>query len=377
MVPAEPRRQDTCGGSACCRRVACYAAGVLATILAVSPRLGPARLREQLERLRAARADMRAARIHSELLVGRSADAAAVAAETASTVAASRAEVSAVRDELAALRAELAEFAGTASANHERTLLALRMVRDHDAASRAALWALRGSAEYEAAFEEAEPLVTILVTTYLNWPLLRDRCLPSVLAQTYEHFEVIVVGDAAPDEARRVVESFGDKRLRFVNLPYRGPYPEDREEAWHISGTTPWNTGLALANGRWIGSNSDDDALRPRYVESLLAHARETRSEVPYGYIELLRPEGPGDRLGEFPPRHGQWGTQAALLHAGLRFLPLEWSDWVFRIPNDVSLLERMLRIGVRFSMLDESVVDYYPSRVWSEQERLHQRGLW
>ncbi len=172
-----------------------------------------------------------------------------------------------------------------------------------------------------------------------------------MLAQTYEHFEVIVVGDAAPDEARQVVESFGDKRLRFVNLPYRGPYPEDREDAWHISGTTPWNTGLALANGRWIGSNSDDDALRPQYVESLLAHARETAQR---GSVRVHR--APATRRarrsarGVPAPSRAVGRCRAALLHAGLRFLPLEWSDWVFRIPNDVSLLERMLRIGVRFS---------------------------
>jgi hypothetical protein len=61
---------------------------------------------------------------------------------------------------------------------------------------------------------------------------------------------------------------------------------------------------------------------------------------------------------------------QASLLHGGLRFLPLQPSDWVFGIPNDVSLLERMLRIGVRFSFLDEATVDYYPSRLWSEREQ-------
>jgi len=350
----------------------------MATILAVPSPLGSTRARELWERLRVARADVRAARIHSEALVGMASESAAVAAETARAVAAFQAELSFVRSELSAVRSELAQVADTAAANHERALLALRMVRDNDAGARAALWALRSKPQYEAAFEEDEPLVTILITTYLNWPLLRDRSLPSVLAQTYERFEAIVVGDAAPDEARRVVESFGDKRLRFVNLPYRGPYPDNPADAWRISGTTPFNTGFALAKGQWIGSNSDDDALRPRCVESLLAHARETRSEVPYGYIDQRIPDAAGDRLGTFPPSYGHWGTQSSLLHAGLGFLPLQPSDWVFGVPNDISLLERMLRIGVRFSMLEEFVVDYYPSQLWSEREnRLLRRETW
>lgn len=302
---------------------------------------------------------------------GVAAETARVAADAASIAAQTAQALTACREEIGALRAELAQAAEAIAVNHERTLLALRMVRDDDAAARAKLWALRSTPEYEAAFDETEPLVTILVTTYMNWPLMRDRCLPSVLAQTYERWEAIVVGDAAPDDARRVVESFGDDRLRFVNLPYRGPYPPNPRDAWLISGTTPWNTGCALAKGRWIGSNSDDDALRPDYVESLLTHARERRCEVPYGYIDQREPDGPGEQLGVFPPVHGQWGTQASLLHAGLRFLPLQPSDWVFGVPNDSSLLERMLRIGVRFSLLEQPVVDYYPSQLWATRDQM------
>ena len=94
-------------------------------------------------------------------------------------------------------------------------------------AARERLWDLRDSDEYARAFDDDEPLVTIIITTYNNWALLRERALPSVLAQTYEHFECIIVGDAAPPEAAAVVASFADARLRFVNLPYRGPYPRN------------------------------------------------------------------------------------------------------------------------------------------------------
>jgi hypothetical protein len=80
----------------------------------------------------------------------------------------------------------------------------------------------------------------------------------------------------------------------------------------------------------------------------------------------MIHPDHTVERLGDFPPRFTQWGMQGSLFHAGLRFLPLLLSDWVFEIPNDVSLMERMLRIGVRFSMVGDTVVDYYPSTLWS-----------
>jgi hypothetical protein len=287
-------------------------------------------------------------------------------------VASTQAETMAARlqDELAALRTGIAETHARLTVDHERTLLALRMVRDDDAASRAALWALRATPGYAAAFDEDEPLVSLLISTYRNWPLLRDRAIPSVLAQSYERWELIVVGDAAPDETRRAVEAFGDPRVRFINLPYRGPYPADPRDAWQISGTTPWNTALASARGRWIATNGDDDALRPDHLESLLARARSDRAEVPYGRIELRSPDGPPDVVGAFPPFSGAWNLQASLLHAGLRFLPMQPSDWVFDVPNDVSLLERMLRIGVRFSMVEQTVVDCYPSPAWTDREQ-------
>jgi Glycosyl transferase family 2 len=317
------------------------------------------RPRELRARLSAARADLRATRARAE-------EIAETLARLAASVEERFAAVGDAVDELgrseAALRQELA-------AAHDRTMHALRIVRDGDAAARAALWELRDGSEYQRAFEEDEPLVTVLISTYRNWELLRDRALPSVLAQTYERWEAIVVGDDAPDDARKVVASFGDDRLRFVNLPYRGPYPADPREAWQVSGTTPWNTGLALASGRWIASNGDDDALRPGCIESLLAHAREQRSEVSYGRIQEHEPGSSGRQLGVFPPAHAQWNLQSSLLHAGLRFMSMQPTDWIFDIPNDWSLAERMLRIGVRFSMLDKVVVDYYPSSLWSGQE--------
>jgi Glycosyl transferase family 2 len=276
--------------------------------------------------------------------------------------------IATLREQVDGLERTLEALATRTLAEHERAMQAMRMVRDDDARAREKLWKLRGSSAYGSAFDDAEPLVTIIITTYNNWRLLRERALPSVLAQTYERFECLVVGDAAPPEAAQAVRSFGDERLRFVNLPYRGPYPPEPRDAWLISGTAPYNTAVALAAGSWLGSVSDDDALTATCVESLLALARSKRAEVAYGQLNRRDPDRPTTVLGAFPPEFGQWGTQCSLIHAGLSFLPLQPSDWLFDIPNDWSLAERMLRIGVRFAMLEQPVVDYYPSLLWTDR---------
>lgn len=309
------------------------------------------RWRQQWQRVRAARADLRASRARAEQLVGISAELSG--------------ELLACREELAEVSRRVDELSSRTAAEHQRTMEALRVVRDQDAATWERLWELRRSDDYSTAFEDPRPLVTILVTTYDRTRLLRELALPSVLAQTYERFECIVVGDAAPPEAAEAVASLRDERLRFVNLPYRGPYPADPADAWLIGGTAPFNTGLALAAGRWIGGVNDDDVLSPTYIERLLEVARAERAEVAYGQFRYMTPGADPAVLGRFPPESGQWSVPFSLIHSGLRFLPLQPTDWLWGAPHDTLLLERMLRIGVRFAMLEEPVGDYYPSQLW------------
>ena len=289
--------------------------------------------------------------------------------------------VAAQQQELGALKGLLADLAQGAA--HDRRLLqrisddlvahrtsdlqrlldGLRVVRDRDEPTRARLLAARAHPDYNLAYTGAEPLVSVIIATYRGADTLRDRTLPSVLSQTYANLEVIVVGDGDPPGVRAVVEGFGDARLHYATRPYRGPYPSNPDDAWMVSGTPPLVDALRLAHGRWTAPLGDDDAFHPRHVEQLLALARAQRAEVAYGLLMQQVPGGaPPVPIGRFPPEHAHFGLQATLMHGHLRFLEPSSSDFLFRMPNDWTLAERMLRIGVRFSMLNAPTADYYPS---------------
>jgi putative methyltransferase (TIGR04325 family) len=247
---------------------------------------------------------------------------------------------------------------------------ALLALSDREPWRRARLWELRAGPDYEPAFTDDEPLVSVVIPTYDNHRLLGERSIPSVLAQTYQNFEVVVVGDAAPPEARAVVEGFGDPRISFHNRPYRGPYPEDPHARWLVAGVPPYNEAARRARGRWIAPLDDDDAFRPDHLQRLLDAARENRWELAYGQVEIHRPDGSSDRVGRFPPAHGQAALQMAIYHAGLvPIFELELIDAVFDIPCDWGLFRRMLRAGVGMGMIDEVVVDGYPSALWMRRE--------
>jgi hypothetical protein len=252
-----------------------------------------------------------------------------------------------------------------------RQMQVLRAIYDEEPGNRRRLWALRESPEYERPFEEKNPLVTVHVTTYSNAEGLATRSIPSILAQSYENLDVIVVGDAATPDVEEAARSFDDPRLRFVNLTVRGPYPSDPIDMWHVAGTAPANEGLRLARGQWIAMNCDDDAFTPNHVELLLAEARRRRFELVYGKIRRIDPDGQTILIGEFPPEApGQFGVQAALMHRGLRMFPYELLDAVFGDPGDWAWVRRMVRLGVRMGMIDDVVVDYFPSQLWGTPAR-------
>jgi hypothetical protein len=238
-----------------------------------------------------------------------------------------------------------------------------RHIYDEEPANRRRLHALRESEDYELAFTEDEPLVSFIVPTYNSYETLRDLCLPSILAQDYGNFEVIVVGDASPPETAAVIADIDDPRVRFYNRTLRGPYPEDLSKRWYVIGTPPYDDALALAKGRWIAGLGDDDEIRPDHTRKLLAAAQAGRLEHCYGHQLVHFPDGGTLQVGAFPPELGTWGLQAAIFHAGLRFFELELTDVIYEEPNDWSLCRRMVRAGVRFGMIDDVVCDKHEMR--------------
>ena len=245
---------------------------------------------------------------------------------------------------------------------HVRPLL--RTLVAEEPANRRRLYAARASAGYEQAWSDPEPLVTVTVATHDRPELLTTRALPSILAQTYGHLEVVVVGDAADAAVGDAVAAVGDPRVRWANLSQRfEPHP-DPQRHWLVGSGMARNEATRLARGAWLLHFDDDDALRPDAVAALLAHARATHAEVAYGGFVAHRPEGATRTHLAFPPTFGEFGWQGALHHAALPF-ERELVAAELGVPGDFWLMDRMLRAGVRFAMVKRPVWDYYPSQLW------------
>jgi glycosyltransferase involved in cell wall biosynthesis len=268
---------------------------------------------------------------------------------------------------LAALEAELARL---------RDLV----VRAYEDTQRATAELLR--ARRRPSYREAygpEPLVTARIGAYGGGDLLFDRALRSVQAQSYPNWEAIVVCDGWDPETARRIEALGDPRIRCLQRPRNGPYPEETPARWQVAGTHPFNQAVALARGAWIAPIDQDDAWEADHLKILLEAARRSGAEVAYGVSRVVLDDGTETYFGSWPPTLGDFGFQAAIYHAGLApFLLYDANSHLAGEPADWNLARRMLEAGVTFEFVPEAVSAYFVNQDeasfggWKAREQEH-----
>jgi hypothetical protein len=246
----------------------------------------------------------------------------------------------------------------------QRKQLALsRAAYDDIGGLRQKLIALRNSDAYAATFENRRPLVSVPIATFNAADRLIDRAIASVRAQTYDRWEIVVVGDGCTDETADRMEQLGDPRIRFLNLPFRTVYPDKPNDRWLVSGASPWNRAVELCTGEWIAPLDDDDELLPNHMQTLLDLALESRAEYVYGKLEVAEPRDQA-YFYSFPPELGNIGMQQALYLRGLSFFECDIHSWAMEEPIDWNVIRRMRDAGVHMRATEEPVARYYASTV-------------
>jgi Glycosyl transferase family 2 len=241
------------------------------------------------------------------------------------------------------------------------------------------LAALRASPGYPDAFD-GEPLVSVRIPTLGRPELLFDRALDSVRAQTYERWEALVVGDGCDEATTRDIEerlsALGDSRIKFWNLPVRGPYPGGSHDRWHVAGVPPGNAAIDEARGGWIAPLDDDDAFDEDHIEVLLRAAQCERAELVYGRMRVVLEDSDArTEFGTWPPAFTEFGLQACLYHGGLKDFQQDANAWLADEPADWNLARRMWEAGVRFSFLDRIVGTYYVPETHMHRAAWEQRA--
>ena len=223
-----------------------------------------------------------------------------------------------------------------------------------------AFQARRLTPEYQAAFELERPLVSVCIATYNRAELLTGRCLPSLLAQTYDNLEILVVGDGCTDHTEAAVAALRDPRIRFLNRPARGVYPEDPHLRWMVAGTDPINQALDLARGQFITHLDDDDAHLPQRIQALLDLIRAQRADLVWHPFDYEKQPGRWARMEAPEFRKNQVTTSSVFYHADLKAIPWDPQAYRYLEPGDWNRFRKFRYLGVQACRHPEALLRHF-----------------
>jgi len=108
------------------------------------------------------------------------------------------------------------------------------------------------------------PMVSVLLPVY-NGAAYLSAAVDSVLNQTYQNLELIIINDGSTDQSASIVEQFRDSRIRFSNQTNRG-----------LAATL--NRAIDLSRGKYLARQDQDDLSFPtrfaKQVDFLESHQK-------------------------------------------------------------------------------------------------------
>jgi len=214
-------------------------------------------------------------------------------------------------------------------------------------------------------------LVSVIIPTYNRSQILLDRALASALNQTYKNLEIIIIGDCCTDDTENKVLAIKDSRIKFKNLIYKKKQSfKIKKNIWLAGEVLAANYALKISTGKWIARLDDDDIWTADHIEKLLNFCLDYNFEFASGYVEtpdFEKKERPKIISDYFETSHlkskyvnnPNVGSHSSFFFINyLKKFKYNEDCWRKRInaSNDLDLVVRFLKAGVRIGYLNEKV---------------------
>ena len=95
-----------------------------------------------------------------------------------------------------------------------------------------------------------KPKISVLMPVY-NGEQFLDKSIKSVLEQTFNNFEYIIINDGSTDDSLKIIESYEDSRIKIINF------------SKNMGISAALNNGLNVAKGNYIARQDQDDISHP------------------------------------------------------------------------------------------------------------------
>lgn len=199
-----------------------------------------------------------------------------------------------------------------------------------------------------ASWRSPDPLVSVVITTFDRAEYIADS-IKSVLRQTCQDFEIIVMDDGSTDHTAEVVASLDDGRIRYI-----------REERSGIPVLR--NKALDVSRGRYTAIHDDDDIMLPWSLESRL---RALQPGLTGSYGGAFDFDNASGVMQLFPGREAELSSIAeggkVFYHATLlvetEALRAVRYDESFPSGSDFNLALRMMKVGFKLAHCGDVVL--------------------
>lgn len=131
---------------------------------------------------------------------------------------------------------------------------------------------------------EKLPLISVIVPVYKVEAYL-DKCISSIVGQTYKNLEIILVDDGSPDRSGEICDSWAakDDRIRVIHKA-NGGLSDAR------------NAGMTIATGDLMGFVDSDDWIGPDMYWLLYDNMRKHDSDISACGVEMVWEDGTPSR---------------------------------------------------------------------------------
>ena len=136
---------------------------------------------------------------------------------------------------------------------------------------------------------DSKPLISIIVPVYKTEKYL-DACIKSLVDQTYQNIEIILVDDGSPDQCPKICDWWKGKDSRIVVI---------HDQNHGVSHAR--NLGLSKATGKYIAFCDSDDFYTNNHISEMLKLAIEYSADIAIcGYCSLTGDEVVRSNLSNF-----------------------------------------------------------------------------
>ena len=125
-----------------------------------------------------------------------------------------------------------------------------------------------------------EHLVSIIVPIY-NVENYLEKCLTSILAQSYSQIEVLMINDGSTDNSLEIMDDFSKKDSRFLSFTKENGGLSDAR-----------NYGIEHATGEYLVFVDSDDYIVSTFVEDLLYNLIDSNTDISVGDMTYLYENG-------------------------------------------------------------------------------------